>query len=237
MTAAQRFFEARDFLLRHRTDYERAYREFAWPRLGEFNWALDYFDAMARGNDNPALWIVDAVGGNELKLSFAQMSERSSRIANYLHSVGVARGDRVLLMLPNRVELWDAMLAAIKLGAVVLPATTLLSTNEVHDRVEVGAPKFAIVDAAETAKFDALDTTLTKIVVGNPTPQAGWLDFAEGYSASAIFTPDGITHAGDPLLLYFTSGTTSKPKLVQHTHESYPVGSLSTMYWVGLQPG
>ncbi|WP_206994953.1 AMP-binding protein [Trinickia mobilis] len=237
MTASQRFLDARDFLLRHRTDYERAYREFAWPQLGEFNWALDYFDAMARGNDNPALWIVDAGTGSDLKLSFAQMSQRSSRIANALRGIGVARGDRVLLMLPNRVELWDAMLAAIKLGAVVVPATTLLSANEVRDRVEVGAPKFAIVDAAETAKFDALDTTLTKIVVGNAHPQAGWLDFADGYAAPAAFTPQGVTGARDPLLLYFTSGTTSKPKLVQHTHESYPAGSLSTMYWVGLQPG
>ncbi|TKC92672.1 AMP-dependent synthetase [Trinickia terrae] len=237
MTAAQRFLDARDFLLRHRTDYERAYREFTWPQLDAFNWALDYFDAMARGNDNPALWIVDAATGNSLKLSFAQMSERSSRIANHLRSIGVARGDRVLLMLPNRVELWDAMLAAIKLGAVVLPATTQLSASDVRDRVEVGAPKFAIVDAAEMAKFEALDAPLTKIAVGHAEAKEGWLDFADGYEASPHFTPDGITHATDPLLLYFTSGTTSKPKLVQHTHQSYPAGSLSTMYWVGLRPG
>jgi acetyl-CoA synthetase len=237
MTAAQRFVDARDFLLRHRTDYEHAYRAFAWPQLDEFNWALDYFDAIARGNDNPALWIVDAATGSEHKLSFAQMAERSARIANYLRGLGVARGDRVLLMLPNRVELWDAMLAAIKLGAVVLPATTQLSADDVRDRVQVGMPKFAIVDAAETAKFDALDAPLTKIVVGAARAGDGWLDFAAGYAAPAAFAPEGVTRAADPLLLYFTSGTTSKPKLVQHTHASYPVGSLSTMYWVGLQPG
>ncbi|HEV3105759.1 MAG TPA: AMP-binding protein [Trinickia sp.] len=251
MTASQRFLAAREFLLRHRTDYPLAYREFAWPALDEFNWTLDYFDVMARGNDKPALWIVEP-GGASLQLSFAQMSERSSRIANFLRGLGVARGDRVLLMLPNRVELWDAMLAAFKLGAVLMPATTQLSADDVRDRVRIGQPKFAIVEAAERAKFDALDapgvleSPLVKIAVGadanmNAAPTANaagkWFDFADGYAASPAFTPEGTTRASDPLLLYFTSGTTSKPKLVEHTHESYPVGSLSTMYWIGLQPG
>ena len=101
VSAAQGFVEARDFLLRHRTDYDRAYREFAWPKLDTFNWALDYFDVMARGNDNPALWIVDDPQSGGLKLSFAQMSERSSRMANFLRGLGIVRGDRLLLMLPN----------------------------------------------------------------------------------------------------------------------------------------
>ena len=136
------FVEARDFLLRHRTDYDRAYREFGWPVLGEFNWALDYFDVMARGNDNAALWIVDDPQQPGLKLSFAQMSERSSRMANFLRGLGIVRGDRLLLMLPNRVELWDVMLAAMKLGAVVLPATTQLSPDDVRDRH--GAPDVAV---------------------------------------------------------------------------------------------
>ncbi|RKP43904.1 AMP-binding protein [Trinickia fusca] len=243
MTASQRFVDARDLLLRHRTDYERACSEFAWPELDAFNWALDYFDVMARGNDQPALWIVDGANGGQLKLSFAQMSERSSRIANFLRSVGVSRGDRVLLMLPNRVELWDTMLAAIKLGAVLMPATTQLSANDVRERVLTAQPKFVIVDAAECAKFDTLEMPLQKIAVGlEPAARDdalahGWRDFGQGYAAPADFEPLGQTLAHDPLLLYFTSGTTSKPKLVEHTHVSYPVGSLSTMYWVGLQPG
>jgi acetyl-CoA synthetase len=104
--STQRFLDARDLLLRHRTDYERAYREFAWPALDEFNWALDYFDVIAQGNDNPALWIVDDPAGAGTRYSYAQMSERSARMANFLRGVGVGRGDRLLLMLPNRVELW-----------------------------------------------------------------------------------------------------------------------------------
>ncbi|PRY09631.1 AMP-binding protein [Paraburkholderia sp. BL25I1N1] len=234
MTAAKAFFDARDLLLRHRTDYDRAYREFAWPALGEFNWALDYFDVIARDNDNPALWIVDDPATDGLRLSYAQMSERSARMANFLRGVGVGRGDRLLLMLPNRVELWDVMLAAMKLGAIVLPATTQLSADDVRDRVQIGGANFAVVDSAELGKFDALEAPLTRLSVG--TPRDGWIDLAAGYDASPQFTPEGVTLATDPMLLYFTSGTTSKPKLVEHTHQSYPVGHLSTMYWIGLQP-
>jgi acetyl-CoA synthetase len=233
--SAQAFLDARDLLLRHRTDYARAYSEFAWPKLDTFNWALDYFDVMARGNDNPALWIVDDPAGGGTRLSFAQMSERSSRMANFLREQGVVRGDRLLLMLPNRAELWDVMLAAMKLGAVVLPATTQLSPDDVRERVDAGGARYVVVDAAETAKFDGLDVGVKRISVG--AARDGWIDLSRAYAASAAFVPDGPTRASDPLLLYFTSGTTSKPKLVEHTHESYPVGHLSTMYWIGLMPG
>jgi acetyl-CoA synthetase len=234
-TSAKGFFDARDLLWRHRTDYERAYREFAWPVLDEFNWSLDYFDVIAQDNHEPALWIVDDPASPGLKLSYAQMSERSARMANFLRGVGIGRGDRVLLMLPNRVELWDVMLAAMKLGALVLPATTQLSADDVRDRVQIGEARFVVVDSAETAKFDLLDMPLTRLSVG--APRDGWIDLGAAYDASPHFVPDGPTRASDPLLLYFTSGTTSKPKLVAHTHESYPVGHLSTMYWIGLQPG
>src|ERR1700712_1960044 len=98
MNPAAAFIEARDFLLRHRTDYDTAYRDFRWPALDRFNWALDYFDPMARGNDAPALWIVDDDGSVGTRFSFAQMSERSARAANHLRALGVARGDRILLM-------------------------------------------------------------------------------------------------------------------------------------------
>ncbi|MDN7875074.1 AMP-binding protein [Burkholderia aenigmatica] len=236
--SAQAFLDARDLLLQHRTNYERAYSEFTWPELETFNWALDYFDVMAERNDNPALWIVDDPAGPGNTFTFAQMAERSSCVANFLRGLGVTRGDRLLLMLPNRVELWDVMLAAMKLGAVVLPATTQLSPDDVRERVEVAGARFVVVDAAELGKFEALDADMTFIAVGAaPGAARGWIDFGHAYDASASFEPDGPTKATDPLLLYFTSGTTSKPKLVEHTHQSYPVGHLSTMYWIGLQPG
>ncbi|VXC01670.1 4-hydroxybutyrate--CoA ligase 1 [Burkholderia sp. 8Y] len=234
MNRAGPFIEARDFLLRHRTDYETAYREFAWPVLDRFNWALDYFDPMARGNDAPALFIVDE-SGDETRLTFAEMSERSARVANHLRALGVKRGERILLMLPNRVELWETMLAAMKLGAIVLPATTQLASGDLCERIALGRVHHVIVDANETHKFDGIGFAGLRLSVGGACD--GWLGYDAAYDASPEFDADGETKASDPYLLYFTSGTTSKPKLVAHTHESYPVGHLSTMYWIGLQPG
>src|SRR5665213_3251934 len=123
--SATEFLAARDFLIECREDYERAYRDFRWPVLDRFNCALDYFDVMAAGNQRPALWIVNE-GGSEHKLSFAEMAARSNRVANHLRALGVRRGDRILLMLGNVVPLWETMLAAMKLRAVTIPATTLL---------------------------------------------------------------------------------------------------------------
>ena len=228
------FLAARDFLFQHREDYATAYRDFRWPQLSGFNWALDYFDAFARGNDAPALWIVDEDGGED-KVSFARMSERSNQVANWLRSLGVARGDRVLLLLPNEVALWESMLACMKLGAVIVPTTTLVSTDDLTDRFDRGAVRHVVCTASATAKFDVFPGAYTRIAVGGTA--AGWLSYAESNQQPTNFVPDGPTQANDPLFLYFTSGTTSKPKLVLHSHQSYPVGHLSTMYWIGLKPG
>ncbi|NMF99527.1 AMP-binding protein [Aromatoleum toluolicum] len=233
MSDLSSFLAARDFLLANRTDYATAYAGFQWPQLTEFNWALDYFDSMAKGNEQPALWIVEE-DGRESKLSFAEMSARSNRVANWLREQGVARGDRILIMLGNEVPLWETMLAAIKLGAVVIPATTLLTPDDLADRLERGQVKHVVIGKAHTDKFADLAGNYTRISVGGAT--AGWLSFEDAYQASPEFAPSGVTKVTDPLLLYFTSGTTSKPKLVQHSHQSYPVGHLSTMYWIGLQP-
>jgi acetyl-CoA synthetase len=228
------FLAARDFLIAHREDYEAAYAGFRWPVLDSWNWALDYFDPYARGNDRTALWVVNDDGG-ETKLSFSQMAERSDRGANFLRSCGVRRGDRVLVMLPNVPQLWEIMLAAMKLGAVISPATTLLSAADLRDRIERGQMRHVIADVASSAKLAELEGNFTRVLVGGEA--AGWRSFSEAEDAPSSFQPDGLTRADDPLLLYFTSGTTAKPKMVLHTHQSYPVGHLSTMYWIGLREG
>ncbi len=234
MPANPAFRAARDFLLAHRTDYATAYRDFGWPRVDRFNWALDHFDPLAAGNDAPALWIVEESGA-EQKLSFARMAARSNQVANWLRAHGARRGDRMLVMLSNEVALWETMLAAMKLGVVVIPCSNLLTPDDLRDRMTRGEVRHVIVGAANRDKFAGLQGDATRISVG--APAAGWLDFADSADASAAFAPDGPTQATDPLLLYFTSGTTSKPKLVLHTHQSYPIGHLSTMFWIGLQPG
>jgi acetyl-CoA synthetase len=234
MTSTETFLAARDFLIAHREDYETAYRGFRWPQLDTFNWALDHFDVYARGNDRPALWVVDE-GASEAKLSFAELSQRSNRTANFLRGLGVRRGDRILLMLNNVVPLWEVMLAAIKLGAVIIPATTLLARDDLLDRFDRGKVRHVVVGAADTGKFADIPGDYTRIVVGGEAD--GWTRYTDAGAAAAEFVADGPTKADDPLLLYFTSGTTSKPKLVEHSHQSYPVGHLSTMYWIGLKEG
>ncbi|WP_019061912.1 AMP-binding protein [Streptomyces prunicolor] len=233
-TASESFRSARDFLLAHRTDYATAYDGFSWPRPEHFNWALDWFDVIAAGNDRTALRIVEE-DGTEAALSFAEMSERSNRVANWLHVQGVGPEDRILVMLGNQTELWETALAAMKLRAVVIPATPLLGPADLRDRVARGRVRQVIVRSEDVDKFDEVPGDYTRITVGGAVE--GWRTYEDAYAASAEFTAEAPTLADDPLMLYFTSGTTAHPKLVEHTHTSYPIGHLATMYWIGLRPG
>ena len=138
-------------------------------------------------------------------------------------------------MLGNVVPLWEVMLASIKLGSVVIPATTLLARDDLLDRFARGGVRHVVVGWGDAGKFADIEGDYTRIVVGGAAP--GWSSLEDAYAASAEFAPDGPTAANDPILLYFTSGTTTKPKLVEHSNQSYPVGHLSTMYWLGLKEG
>ena len=232
--ATAAFLSGRDFLLKHRTDYDAAIRGFTWPAQEHFNWALDYFDVIAAGNDRPALHIVEEDGTETIR-SFAELSAASNRAANFLRGLGARRGDCLLLMLGNEVALWETLLAAIKLGVIVTPATTLLTAADLQDRIDRGHVRHVVAGSATLAKFAGLAGTLTRIAVGD-APR-GWHRYDAASESSAVFTANEDTRASDPMLLYFTSGTTAKPKLVVHTHRSYPVGHLSTLYWIGVQPG
>jgi acetyl-CoA synthetase len=232
---AATFKAARDFLVASADDYETARAGFRWPDATGLNWAVDWFDGVlaAESPDAPALWIVEQ-DGSETKLTFAELADRSSHVAGWLRTHGVGRGDRILLMLGNQVELWETMLAAMKLGAVVIPATTLLTAADIADRIERGGVRHIVTGAGDTAKFEGLGDACTKISVG---AAEGWLTYEDAAGAEPYAGGDEATHGDDTLLLYFTSGTTDKPKLVEHTYASYPVGHLSTMYWIGLRPG
>jgi acetyl-CoA synthetase len=230
---ASAFLSARDFLLRHRTDYDTAVRDFRWPVLERFNWALDYFDAMAAGNDRPALHIVGE-DGSEVLRTFRDLSSDSNRVANYLHEIGARRGDRLMVVLGNELALWETFLAAMKLGVVVIPATALLTRDDLQDRIDRGRVRHVVAAGPQARKIEDLRGDFTRTIVNGDVP--GWRRYEESREADARFVPDGETRATDPLLLYFTSGTTAKPKLVLHTHESYPVGHRSTLYWIGLLP-
>jgi acetyl-CoA synthetase len=240
------FRAARDQLVALRDDYDTARRDFVWPDVGpRFNWAIDWFDEIARGNDADALVIVEEDGTRTTR-TFDQLAIRSDRLGRWLGERGVARGDTVMLMLGNQVELWESMLAIMKLGAVILPTTTAMGPADLIDRVERGSVRHVIVDGADAAKFDAVPGEYTRIRVGaaaDAHAASGWLSFDDAFAdgPSDAVPPEPLPHPGnastDALLLYFTSGTTSRPKLVEHSHVSYPVGHLSTMYWLGLRPG
>jgi acetyl-CoA synthetase len=224
---------ARDFLLTHRTNYPAARAGFRWPTPTHFNFALDWFDVIARERDREALRIVGPEG--VVSRTYADLAASSNRLANRLREAGLKRGDVLLLMLGNVEPLWVAMLAAMKLGAVTIPATTLLSPDDLKDRLERGAVKLVIASAEHVPLFETVGYQGARMSVGGAAP--GWLAYEDAAAAADRFAPDGETRADDPLLLYFTSGTTAKPKLVLHSHASYPIGHLSTLYWLGLQPG
>jgi len=230
------FLHARDLLVARRNDHEAASREFSWPVLGTFNWVSDYFDVYARDNGRPALVLVDDAGAVTTSVSFAELAERSRRVSRFLARLGVSRGDRVLLMLSNVAPLWETLLGAARLGAVIIPATTQLTHADVADRLDRGEVRCAVVESAVTDRFPGDRPGLVRVAVGDPV--AGWTPFDDAYTHdSGIWVPAAPTAVDDPLLLYFTSGTTARPKLVLHTHTSYPVGHLSTMYWIGLREG
>ena len=233
MSATRAFLEARDQLLSCREDLAEALRRFRWPELTEFNWARDYFDVIAAQNEAPALRVVDDGGGDQT-LSFGALARRSRQVAAFLGAAGVGPGDRILLMLPNCTALWETMLAAIRLGAVIIPAATLLEREDLRDRLERGRVKAVITQSMLAGRFAALAGAPLRIAVGDAPP--GWIPYQRAEAAAATFVA-APTRADDLLLLYFTSGTTARPKLVAHTQASYPVGHLSTMYWLGLRPG
>ncbi len=238
----KRFLEARDFLLGV-DSYDEAVRGFSWPKIERFNWALDYFDTMAEGNETPALIFADA-SGMERTISFDEMRRRSNRVANFLRAKGLEKGDRVMIMMDLAPEIAEIMLGTMKAGGAIIPAATLLSAQDIGDRIVRGEVRFLFchapfVDRAARAG-EALEGLRARICVPNPDAacdaREGWSPYDEVDRYGRDFEPAFPTEADDDLFLFFTSGTTAQPKLVMHSHV-YPVGHLTTMYWIGARPG
>src|ERR1700716_2881222 len=188
------FQDARAFLLKHRTDYDKAVANFRWPDPKPFNWALDWFDEELARNpeskDRPALGIVDAGSNKETKLSFVALSRRSSQVANFLRAQGLKRGDHLLLLLGNVVPLWETMLAAMKLGVVVIPATTLLTPDELRDRLDRGRGQGVGASQDQVAKFAGLGGDhLVRIVVSASSKHEGWLAYEQAVDFPETFKP------------------------------------------------
>lgn len=227
--------EMRDFLFANATDYAAAREGFAWPAPAEFNFALEWFDVIAgESPDRPAVQIVSA----DLSLeswTYGELSSRSDQVAAWLTGLGIGRSDHVIVMLGNTIELWEVMLAITKVGAVSIPTSTLLSASDLAYRVDHGRARAIVALGGLAERITDIDGDVLRIGVGEGIP-AGWTRFDDSADAPTTFEPDAATPADDTALLYFTSGTTNRPKLVQHTHVSYPIGHLSTMWWLGVRP-
>ncbi|MFF8381466.1 acyl-CoA synthetase [Streptomyces sp. NPDC015661] len=267
MRAHEEYRAARDLLLRLRGDREAAVAAFRWPRAEHFNWALDWFDVIAEGNERPALELLGHPGPDGAvpvvdRVSFAELSARSDALATALRELGVARGDRVLVLLGTRTELWETLLGCIKLGAVVVPAYQDLTRDEAADRITRGRIRHVVCAPELVSLLDELPVPGLRLAAGadgagagsgtspgadgagagpGTSPgadRAGWSPYPDTRGPGRrSFVPDGPTRAGDPSFCYFTSGTTSLPKLVEHSHAGYGVGHLSSLYWSGLRPG
>jgi acetyl-CoA synthetase len=241
-----KFLEARDFLL-NAQNYDEAYNGFKWPRVTKFNWALDYFDQMARGNDKDALIYTDEAG-NEKIVSFDTMRKRSSQVANFLSDLGMQKGDRVMIMMETSVEIFEIILGIMKAGGSIIPAATLLSSTDISDRIERGNVKFMIAHRHFAERIDQAGDNLKKLTAKicvrdnledpkctNEIIEPDWVDYTESEKYKDEFVPFFVTYSTDDLFLFFTSGTTAKPKLVMHPHH-YPIGHLTTMYWLDVKP-
>ncbi|MER7951723.1 AMP-binding protein [Streptomyces sp. NPDC096079] len=241
MTAHEEYRAARDLLLRLRGDHETARAAFRWPRAAHFNWALDWFDVIAEGNDRPALELLGRPGPDGAvpvvdRVSFAELSARSDESATALRERGVARGDRVLVLLGTRAELWETLLGCVKLGAVVVPGYQDLTRDEAADRISRGRIRHLVCAPGLVPLLDALP--VPGLRTAPDTDRPGWSPYPDTRGPGRRrFVPDGPTPAADPSFCYFTSGTTSLPKLVEHSHAGYAVGHLSSLYWSGLRPG
>ena len=231
----------RDFVLTNAYDYDALRDGFAWPELDAFNFGLEWFDVVAGEHpDRVAVKIVED-DLTETQVSYGELARRSDQVANWLVSLGMRRGDTMIVMLHNTIELWEILLGLTKMGGVAIPTSTLLSDTDLAWRIDTAKARFTIAPHDLVAKFGRVAGDVVNIGISahgstNGLPE-GWVHYDEAATASDVFTPDAPTRADETCLLYFTSGTTSRPKLVEHTHVSYPVGHLSTMYWLGVRPG
>lgn len=231
--ATAAFRAARDVLLETRTELERARRLFTWPELTHFNWALDWFDVIAADNGHIAVRVLEP--GGEESITFKDLAARSDQVASWMRMNGVHRGDRLLVCLHNSIALWETLLAGIKLGAVLVPTYPSAPAKDLTDRIRRAEVRHVITEPELTPKFRDVPGSWTPLCTGRaPT---GWVPFEASREQPEGFDPDALTRADEPLFCYFTSGTTSLPKMVIHTHTSYPVGHLSGMYWNGVRPG
>ncbi|MHA7854673.1 AMP-binding protein [Marinobacter shengliensis] len=225
------FKEARDRILELMLEAQPDF-DFSWPNLNHFNWVEDWFGHL-ESLQSDALVVVGDNGVE--RYSFEQLISDSARLANWLRSVGFRAGDTTFIHLENSEKLFLSILAIVRLRGVLVPSYPSLPKQEVEVRLKEAGAQWVITCPEELSKFDGAAPGVQKITTGHPSGSAVSM---ESYRReSHIFEPDGKTDSNSPLFAYFTSGTTSRPKLVYHSNQSYPIGHLSSLFWNGVRPG
>ncbi len=205
----------------------------------KFNFAYDVVDAYAAQSPDKRAMVWCNPKGEEARFSFREMSQASNRAANFFLSLGIKRGDPVMLILKRRYEYWFCLLALHKIGAVAIPATHLLTKKDIVYRNNAADVK-AIVCVNEAAVQDNVDAAAPespslKVRVTLASGRKGWHDLGEGMKSASPELARMPTDNTDPMLLYFTSGTTGMPKMVRHDF-TYPLGHILTArYWQNVR--
>ncbi len=225
----------------HMTDYEAERRNFHLEVPEYFNFATDVIGKWGSDPNKLAmLWV--GQNGEERHLTFAYFAERSSRAANAFAKLGIKKGDRVLVMLPRIPEWWESVLGLMKLGAIPIPCTTLLTPKDIQYRAEVAEAIAFVTDSEGADKFDQVrsksPTVKVAVVVGPNADVAGregWTSYQQVVDEASPEFTGPKTRSDDSCLVYFTSGTVGYPKMVLHTHASYPIGhTITGKYWLDL---
>jgi acyl-coenzyme A synthetase/AMP-(fatty) acid ligase len=219
-------------------DYEQACREFRWEVPEHYNFAVDVVDHWGEDAQKLAmLWVNER--GDEKRLTFRDFTVRSNQVGNALRTMGIRKGDRILIMSPRLPEWWEAVLGIMKIGAISMPGTTLLTPKDVAYRIQAAEAVAVITDEEGALKVEQVanecPTLRLKIVLG--AEREGWVNYARAVAVAMSTLKPEPTRSDEPMMIYFTSGTVGYPKMVLHTHVSYPIGHIVTgKYWLDLKP-
>jgi acyl-coenzyme A synthetase/AMP-(fatty) acid ligase len=219
-------------------DYEQACREFRWEVPEHYNFAVDVVDHWGEDAQKLAmLWVNER--GEEKRLTFRDFTVRSNQVGNALRTTGIRKGDRILIMSPRLPEWWEAVLGIMKIGAISMPGTTLLTPKDVAYRIQAAEAVAVITDEEGALKVEQVanecPTLRLKIVLG--AEREGWVNYARAVAVAMSTLKPEPTRSDEPMMIYFTSGTVGYPKMVLHTHVSYPIGHIVTgKYWLDLKP-
>ena len=219
-------------------DYAQTCREFRWEIPEHYNFAFDVVDRWGEDAQKLAmLWVNEQ--GDEKRLSFRDFAVRSNQVGNALRTMGIRQGERIFIMAPRLPEWWEAVLGIMKIGAVSMPGTTLLTPKDVAYRIQSGEAVAVITDEEGAAKVeqvaDECPTLRLKLLLG--AEREGWVNYTRAVALAMSTLKREPTRADEPMMIYFTSGTVGYPKMVLHTHVSYPIGHIVTgKYWLDLKP-